>query len=108
MDGEKLTAEALRVLAERFQLLSSPTRLAILQELCGGERAVSELLESTGLQQANLSKHVGLLSRAGLIRRRAEGIHVYYALAHGSLPDICETMKKIVLATEKDLLGIFR
>ena len=107
MKGERLSPEALEVLAERFQLLSSPTRLALIQELCDGERAVGELIEETGMKQANISKHLGLLARAGLVRRRAEGSYVFYALAHTSLPLLCETMKGIVLATEKGLIGVF-
>lgn len=107
MKGERLSQEALEVLAERFQLLSSPTRLALIQELCDGERPVCELIEETGMKQANISKHLGLLARAGLVRRRAEGSHVFYALAHTSLPLLCETMKGIILATEENLIGVF-
>lgn len=56
-----------------FQALAHPTRRAMLRLLAEGERTVSELAAPFRVSLAASSKHVKLLERAGLIRRRIEG-----------------------------------
>ena len=51
-----------------------------------------ELEEDTGLNQANLSRHLQLLSTTRLVRRRKEGLFVYYALADRGVLRMCELM----------------
>lgn len=56
-----------------FQALAHPTRRAMLRLLAEGERTVSELAAPFRVSLAASSKHVKLLERAGLIRRRIAG-----------------------------------
>jgi DNA-binding transcriptional ArsR family regulator len=78
--------------AERFKALSEPSRLEILNALRRGEQTVSELLETTGLAQANASRHLQVLFAAGLVRRRKEGVSTYYRLADQDVLRLCELM----------------
>jgi len=87
-----LTPATIGIVAERFKALGEPARLAILQALRGGERCVSDLERATGLNQANLSRHLQLLSANGLVVRRKEGLYVYYALADRNVLKIFEIM----------------
>ncbi len=76
--------------ARRFKLLGEPARLALLNALqSGGEMSVQELVTATGLLQANVSKHLGLLAREGLLDRRKEGLNVYYRIADPTLSALC-------------------
>ena len=92
MSPRALTPDVLALVAERFQALSEPTRLQILQCLRGGERTVTELVADTGLGQANVSKHLRLLGTQGFVSRRKEGLFAYYALADRSVFRLCEIM----------------
>jgi len=56
-----------------FAALSDPTRRAILARLALGEVTVMELAEPFDMSQPAISKHLGVLERAGLIVRRVEG-----------------------------------
>jgi DNA-binding transcriptional ArsR family regulator len=56
-----------------FSALSDPTRRAILARLALGEVTVMELAEPFDISQPAISKHLGVLERAGLIVRRVEG-----------------------------------
>src|ERR1700730_2906876 len=56
-----------------FSALSDPTRRAILARLALGEVTVMELAEPFDMSQPAISKHLGVLERAGLIVRRVEG-----------------------------------
>ena len=56
-----------------FRALGDPTRRAMVQRLSGGERTVGELAEPFRMSLAAASKHVRVLERAGLVRRRVQG-----------------------------------
>ena len=61
-------------IAEVFKVLSEPMRLKILDSLRHGEKNVSELIKLTGSQQANVSKHLGIMKKAGVVNsRRKDG-----------------------------------
>jgi len=92
MKARLLTPELLEVIAERFKVLSEPTRLQILNALREGERSVSELVEWTGLGQANVSKHLQLLHAAGFVARRKEGLYVHYRLAGEEVFQLCDIL----------------
>src|SRR5512133_1755481 len=77
-------------IAERFRVLSEPTRIALLDALRDGEATVGELQEATGSSQQNVSKHLGVLLRAGLIARRKEGNFSRYSIADESVFSLCE------------------
>lgn len=56
-----------------FQALADPTRRAMLRELTGGERKISDLAQPFDMSFPAASKHVRVLERAGLLTRRVEG-----------------------------------
>ncbi|MDI1313573.1 metalloregulator ArsR/SmtB family transcription factor [Prosthecobacter sp.] len=84
-----LSPEALELIAARFKLLAEPMRLRLLQALYNGERNVTQLVEASGATQANVSKHLSLLCDAGVLRRRKDGLHVFYAIADSMVFDLC-------------------
>lgn len=92
MSEIELTPEVLDLIAERFRALGEPARLQILSALRSGELSVSELVEETGLGQANVSKHLQLLHSLGFVERRRDGIYVLYSLADQGVFDLCDIM----------------
>lgn len=94
MAKAQLSLEVLTMIAERLKGIAEPARLQILNALRKGERTVSELIELTGLEQANLSKHLRILYTLDFVARRKEGLFVYYSLADDSVFVICDVMCK--------------
>lgn len=92
MRRARLTASSIALVAERFRALGEPARLGILRALRHGERCVAELEADTGLNQANLSRHLRVLAGTGMVRRRKEGLFVYYGLADANVLRLCELM----------------
>ena len=88
----KMTDEFFEPVAERFRVLGEPARLRILNALKSGEAAVGELVEQTGLTQANLSKHLQMLHTLGFVKRRKQGLFVYYSLADVDIFRLCDIM----------------
>lgn len=90
MPPTKMTPELLAIVAERFKAFAEPARLSVLYALRGGEQSVSDLVEATGLGQANLSKHLQVLHAAGVVSRRKDGLFTVYALADADVLKLCD------------------
>lgn len=86
------TPEVLELVAERFKALAEPARLSILNCLRAGEMTVSDVVEETGLGQANVSRHLQLLHGLGFVSRRKDGLFVYYSLADRNVFHLCDLM----------------
>jgi len=78
--------------AEYFTVLSEPARLRIMYAVCSGEKSVSEVLEMCGTSQANVSRHLQALNKAGILLRRKEGVTVYYSIADNATVEMCQTV----------------
>ncbi len=89
---KKLSDRALELVAEQFRVLAEPTRLRLLNELRAGEKTVTELIEATGANQANISRHLGVLSKAAMVGRRKVGVNAYYFISDPKILELCELM----------------
>jgi ArsR family transcriptional regulator len=92
MTKREMSPQVLQLVAERFKALGEPARLQILAQLRGREMTVSELVEATGLGQANVSKHLSLLLGLGFVGRRKEGLYAYYGLLDARVFQLCDLM----------------
>lgn len=62
-----------------FKALSDPTRRALFERLCReGEKSVGVLTDGAGVSQPVVSKHLGILKKAGLVADRPEGRQTHY------------------------------
>jgi len=87
---EKLADAALEQVAEYFAALAVPARLKLLNALRHGERCVGELTALTGCSQANVSKHLSILGRSGLVVRASRGTSAYYRIADSATYELCD------------------
>ena len=94
--------EFLDLMAEKFRMLADPTRLAILRALMGGERNVSQLIDETGRNQANVSKHLKMLAEAGLVARRKEGLQVFYKLDDPLVERLCKLVCETIVEEARE------
>ncbi len=92
MATKVMSEDLLLLVAERFKVLGEPARLRILSELRTGEATVTDLVDATEMGQANVSKHLQLLHTLGFVKRRKEGLHVYYSLADVTVFQLCDVM----------------
>lgn len=102
----------LDLIAEKFRMLADPTRLAILRCLMQGERNVGQVVEGTGRSQANVSKHLKLLTDSGLVDRRKSGLQVFYRIDDPIVERLCDLVCETIVreiradvARGKKLLG---
>jgi DNA-binding transcriptional ArsR family regulator len=75
-----------------LRALADETRLRALKLIAAGDRSTQELAPLIGISEAGLSKHLGLLARAGLVERRRQGYYVLYTLASERIATLSEAV----------------
>jgi DNA-binding transcriptional ArsR family regulator len=74
-----------------FSALADPTRRAIFERLCReGEQTVGALQAKAGVSQPAVSKHLGVLKEAGLVRVRPEGRQTHYSAQPRALSPLAD------------------
>ncbi|MGR3278898.1 ArsR/SmtB family transcription factor [Acaryochloris marina NIES-2412] len=84
------SSAVLEPVAEYFKMLSEVSRLQILSCLRSGPMNGKDIIEATGIGQANLSKHLKALTQTGILSRRPEGVTVYYEISDPIIFELCE------------------
>ena len=77
---DKKSRELYRLKAELVQAAAHPLRLAIIDHLRAGERCVGDLAEALGAERSNVSRHLAVMVKAGLLASRKGGLNVFYSL----------------------------
>ena len=85
-----LPDDLIELIARRFRVLGEPMRIKLLDHLRERPATVGELQTSTASSQQNVSKHLGVLHDAGLLRRRKDGNFVRYEIADPAVFELCE------------------
>lgn len=74
-----------------FRAISDPTRRAIFERLCReGEKTVGALTARAGVSQPVVSKHLGVLKQAGLVRGRQQGRETHYSAQVSALAPLID------------------
>lgn len=87
--------------AELFRVLATPMRLRVLSALCVREKSVNELLLEINTTQPNLSQHLAVLYRTGVLAKRKEGTQVIYRVQSEKAVALCRSVC-IQIAIELD------
>jgi DNA-binding transcriptional ArsR family regulator len=78
---------------DAFNAIAEPKRRAVLNALAKGERWVNELTDSLGWPQPQVSKHLAVLKKVGLVSMRRQGRHKVYAVNAAQLEPIYAWVK---------------
>jgi DNA-binding transcriptional ArsR family regulator len=79
-----------------FKTLADPSRRAIFEHLCReGEQTVGALTARAGISQPAVSKHLGVLKEAGLVRDRPAGRQTHYSAQPDALSPLLEWTKQM-------------
>lgn len=92
------TDRVFELTAETFRVMSSSTRLRIINQLCTGEKNVGQLLEAVQTMQPNMSQHLNILYKAGIVGRRRDGVQMYYRIVNPQVVALCRAVCGAVAA----------
>lgn len=83
--------------AEVCKALSSAKRLEILSILRDKEMSVGEIVELMQVSKANVSQHLAVMRKAGIVSSRKSGLNVYYRVSNGKVIKACNLMRDVLL-----------
>lgn len=86
----KFPPTVLTPIADFFKMLSEVSRLQIVCSLKSGPKTVTQIIEITGLGQANVSKHLKLLTQGRIVTRSQQGVNVVYEIANPLVFPMCD------------------
>jgi DNA-binding transcriptional ArsR family regulator len=84
--------------AEICGALANPVRLQILDILGEQEATATELQERLDLPKSNLSQHLTVLKRAGILKARGEGRSQFLSLSIPEIKEACSLVRQVLLA----------
>ncbi len=82
--------------AEMLKALAHPTRLQILEILKDGELCVCKIVPELQMEQSNVSRHLNILKKEGLVTSRKEGLKVFYRLNDPKINDLLEASSELL------------
>jgi DNA-binding transcriptional ArsR family regulator len=91
-DDAHQTHRVFELAAELFTLLGTPMRLRILNALCDGEQSVTQMLQKIDTTQPNLSQHLAVMYRSGVLAKRKEGTQVIYRVQSEKALTLCRSV----------------
>lgn len=97
--------------ADICKTLSQPKRLMLVHELRVGEKSVGHLSSILAISQPNVSQHLSILRKRGIVTTRREGATVYYKLSSpriGQACDLVHTFLSEQLENNRELVSSLR
>lgn len=94
--------EKIELKADLLKVLAQPTRLKILNFLKDGEQCVCEIFPAIGGEQPNVSRHLRLMARHGILYDRKEGVRVFYGVRDPRVFKLLEVAEAILAKQIKD------
>ena len=91
--GALPSPELLEQFSQFFRLLSEPARLQLLCQLKQGPTDVASLIEATGFSQSHISRQLGQLQRAGLVRCEREGARTIWQADGDLVDELCHLVQ---------------
>ncbi|MBI5250552.1 MAG: winged helix-turn-helix transcriptional regulator [Desulfomonile tiedjei] len=90
-------SERLKLKAEVFKAMGHPLRLGVIEFLREGERCVCEIVEEVGTEISNVSKHLSVLKKAGIVADRRDGLKIMYRLTMPCALDFAKCVENVVI-----------
>ena len=108
---DKYSMEIFEMQAAICKTLSQPRRLMIIHELREGGKSVGQLAETLEMSQPNVSQHLAVLKKQGVVDARRDGTSIIYTLSSPRIGQACDLVRGLLaeqLAKDTELAGSLR
>ncbi len=85
-------------MAKVMKAVADPIRMAIIEQLRDGELCVCDIVTGVAAERSNVSRHLSVLSSAGVVRSRKEGLKVFYCLRTPCILNVFECVRGVIEA----------
>lgn len=89
----ELNEQQVETVSEILKSIAHPTRMKILCFLIEDEKNVTEIEHQFGSTISNISQHLTVLRKSGIIARRKESNYMYYSIKDPGIQKLMETLK---------------
>jgi DNA-binding transcriptional ArsR family regulator len=96
-DFMKNDKEQFRKQAEFCKFMANPKRLEILFLLKGGEKCVEDIADEMGIYIPNVSQHLSVMKKKGVVESRRDGVKIYYKLSSEKILQACGIMRELMM-----------
>ena len=93
---EESQVRLFQIQAEICKSLADPKRLMLIHELRQAELSVTGLAHSLGLSHANVSQHLAVLRKRGIVSAHRQGTTVYYSLTRPKIGEACDLVREVL------------
>jgi len=94
--------------ADFFKALAHPTRVRIIKHLAENERCVCEFTDDLAMEQSNISQHLGVLRKQGIVSFRKDGLKVMYKVSHPRILEVIGVVDDILLSRANETFFLLR
>ena len=91
-----ITYQEAEIRSEVIKAMAHPVRLIVIELLKEGEKSFSELMEYFDIDKSTLSKHIGVLKTAGIVKSRREGLEMFYHLQVPCVTDFFRCVTAVI------------
>ena len=91
---------AIQLKSEVLKALAQPTRLKILECIRGGEKCICQIVPEINGEQSNISRHISVMQKSGLITTRKDGVRV---MVKAKEPEIFEIIDRVGVFLKKQI-----
>lgn len=99
MSAKPTASDDVTVAAKLFCGFGDRTRLSILRLLAGGERRVTDIIDTLDASQANISGHLKCLKDCRLVIDRRSSREASYRIAHSEVVDVLRSAEQLLAVT---------
>lgn len=88
--------------------IAHPVRVAVIDFLRNGEQCVCDIAATVGSERTNLSKHLSVMTAAGVLESRKEGLKVLYKIKTPCVVRFCDCLKECLKEQAKETQELLR
>ena len=97
------TRKLYRMKAEVLAAAGHPIRLAIIDFLQGGEQCVCDIADRVDAQRSNVSRHLAVLVKAGILDHRKDGLRMMYSLKTPCILNFTKCVEGVLREQARDV-----
>ena len=94
--------------ADVIAAAGSPIRLAIIDFLKGGEQCVCDIAEHVDGQRSNVSRHLAVLLKAGIVDQRKDGLKMIYSLRTPCILNFMQCVEGVLRERARDAAAVLK
>ncbi len=83
--------------ADVCKALANAKRLEILHILRNNEMSVGDIVKHMGIPIANVSQHLSMMQKTGILNTRRDGLKIYYRISNPKVTKVCNMMREVLL-----------